>query len=336
MNRSADRHDWRTNLLLTTGVIATVVMALLLAQFDTLQIRLQPTVAVVAKVTAISIPATPLPAIVVPSAVPTTSPTTQAAASVTPSRTASGLLPATLCGEVPAGWSIYEVQPGDSLLTLAALSGATVSQISRVNCIQNGMVVSGMHIYLPIRPPTPVPCGPPPWWVQVRVQPGDTLFRLALRHGTTVYTIMQANCLNSTNLAAGRLLYLPPLPATPIQPLPTLTASPTASATATPTAVFTPTATATLTASPTAVITLTTSTPTPTPVTATPSATATATATPTTSETPSPSTATSTPSATPTLVPATATATLAAPTATATPLSTTAPTETAVPTSTGG
>ncbi|MCA9872921.1 MAG: LysM peptidoglycan-binding domain-containing protein [Anaerolineales bacterium] len=338
MNESANSHDWRTNLLLTAGVIVTVVMALLLAQFDSLQIRLQPTPMTVAEATAVSNTPTPLPAVVMPSAVPAVSPTTGSVPTLTPAPVTGGLLPATLCGEVPAGWSIYQVQAGDSLLGLAAISGATVAQISRVNCLQNGMVVVGMRIYLPLRPPTPIPCGPPPWWVQVRVQPGDTLYQLARRYNTTVYAIMQANCLNSTYLAAGRLLFLPPAPATPIRPFPTFTFTPfpTPTPTASATAVLTPTATATATgtAVPTIIITGTVT------ATGTPTFTATAppltpTATPTASETPPGGTATATITHTPsaTLPPPSATATTP-PTATPTLPPTTAPTNTPVPTST--
>ncbi|MBK7180292.1 MAG: LysM peptidoglycan-binding domain-containing protein [Chloroflexi bacterium] len=310
MNKPAESNQWRTNLLLTGGVIATIVMALLLAQLDNLQIRLQPTPALVVRATAVSATNTPLPAIAMPSAtLDTFSPGTQIASAPTVRSTTSAMLPAALCGEVPPGWSIYLVQPADSLLALAAFSGASVAEINRVNCLQNGLVVSGMRIYLPVRPPTAVPCGPPYWWVQVRVQPGDTLFQLALRHSTTVYAIMQANCLNSTSLAAGRLLFLPPLPATPIRPLPTFTPTTTATGTAsstptptpTPTAVFT--ATSTATASPTAVFTIT--------LTATPSATATDTI----------PLSTPTPTATPGQTPPTNT-----PTATTTPLDTATPT----------
>jgi len=334
MNKPADSQDWRTNLLLTAGVIVTVLMALLLAQFDGLQIRLQPTPMLLAGVTAVPLTPTPLPAVILPTTGPTQTPTTAPLPETTASTPANSLLPGVQCGRIPVGWSVYLVKPGDSLLSLAAISGATVSEISLVNCLQNGLVVAGMQIYLPVRPPTAVPCGPPSWWVQVRVQPGDTLFRLALRHNTTVYAIMQANCLNSTNLAAGRLLFLPPLPATPIRPFPTWTPSPTVSATPSATAVLTPTATATAvatataTASPTAVISVTaTATSEPT-ATATTSPGNTPTATPTASATPPPSA-----TATPTAVPPTATATLP-PTDTATPQPTATATIPPTPTST--
>jgi LysM repeat protein len=90
---------------------------------------------------------------------------------------------------------------------------------------------------------TPVPattaaptCGPPANWVPYQVQPGDTLFRLALNTGTTVEAIMQANCLTSaTVIFAGQNLFLPKLPPSPTPPPPT--ASPTMTPTPTATTV---------------------------------------------------------------------------------------------------
>lgn len=66
----------------------------------------------------------------------------------------------------------------------------------------------------PTRPaatPTPA-CGPPPNWVRVQVLPGETLFRLAVRYGTTVAQLQWANCLgSSTVVRAGQWLWVPPV-----------------------------------------------------------------------------------------------------------------------------
>ncbi len=306
---------WRSNLIITAGVIMTVIMALLLAQLDTLQMRLLPPSQVLARtttaITDTPVTNTPLPAVALPTSLPETSPTaTSTPTAPTGSATAVGVLPEIICGAVPTGWSIYEVRPGDTLMSLAAFSGATVAEITRANCVHNGLVMSGMRIYLPVRPPTRIACGPPAWWTQYVVRSGETMFALALRHGTTVYAIMQANCLDTTGLIAGRAIYLPPLAAPPpTVAVPTGTASATATATqtATPTETAVATGTTTPTASPsgTAVPTTTaTTTPTPTPTPTTPTATPTlgTTATPTASPSPSASPTTEpspTPSATP-------------------------------------
>ena len=66
-------------------------------------------------------------------------------------------------------------------------------------------------------PPTPVNCPPPIGWLVYIVQPGDTLDLLVFRYNTTSAAIIQANCLLSTTILPGSILYLPPVPtATPI------------------------------------------------------------------------------------------------------------------------
>jgi LysM repeat protein len=66
-------------------------------------------------------------------------------------------------------------------------------------------------------PPTPVNCPPPVGWIAYLAQPGDTLDLLAFRYKTTTTAIIQANCLLSTTILPGSILYLPPVPtATPI------------------------------------------------------------------------------------------------------------------------
>ena len=69
----------------------------------------------------------------------------------------------------------------------------------------------------PTEGPTPTPpsvlyptCTPPAGWRPYRVQPGDTLYNLAWRAGTSPLLIQQANCLVGETLTAGRILYLPP------------------------------------------------------------------------------------------------------------------------------
>ena len=340
MEQETARHNWGINLLIATSVVVTVFMALLMSQLDTLRTRLviEPTViAFVTQpiLTATSVPTTPLPTVTATAVPPSPMPT----ADVTVAATAVPMLP--VCGDIPAGWVPYIVRPGDSYFFLSANSGATIAEIIQANCLDGNVLLSGIQIYLPAQPPVRPVCGPPATWERYVVQAGDTLFSLAQRRGTTVYAVMQANCLSSSYLFAGRQIYLPPLPvtATPIPtvtPIPTTppppTATPTATpplptathttsptpslvpsetATAVPSATATPTlppatatATATATQSPTATATIdATDTPTPTP---TPSATATSTPTPspspTATETPKP-TETPTPTPTATAVP---------------------------------
>ncbi len=93
--------------------------------------------------------------------------------------------------------------------------------------------------------PSPIPaiqrsrsCGAHTGWIVYLVQPGDNLFRLALKTNSTVNQIMAANCLTSNRILAGRTLYLPfiaPADTLTLTPTQTPTDTPTASATLSPT-----------------------------------------------------------------------------------------------------
>jgi hypothetical protein len=53
-------------------------------------------------------------------------------------------------------------------------------------------------------------CGPYPGWIRgYVVRPGDTLYRIALAHGTTVSAMERANCKTSSAIYSGELLWVP-------------------------------------------------------------------------------------------------------------------------------
>ncbi len=60
--------------------------------------------------------------------------------------------------------------------------------------------------------PPPTSCPPPAGWIAITIQPGDDLVTLSLRHQSTPDELSQKNCLFSTNLPTGSILYVPPLP----------------------------------------------------------------------------------------------------------------------------
>lgn len=60
--------------------------------------------------------------------------------------------------------------------------------------------------------PPPSSCPPPAGWIAVRVQPGDTLAVLAARHQSTSEQLLVANCLFSSDLPTGSILYVPSIP----------------------------------------------------------------------------------------------------------------------------
>ncbi|MCL4264004.1 MAG: LysM peptidoglycan-binding domain-containing protein [Anaerolineae bacterium] len=302
---------WQWNLLITFGVVGTVLLALLLAQLDGTPQPMPPSPPVlITDVTIIAPSQTPLPAIPLVSATPTTTPFP------TPIPTTTSPLPEE-CGAVPAGWIPTTVHAGESIMTLAIRSGTSEAAIIRANCLRQDMLLPGLIIYLPPAPPTRQPCGPPTFWTQYVVQSGDTMFSLALRYGTTVYAIINANCLSSSDLRAGQVIFLPPL---------RITATPTPPPTERPSATPWPPTSTPVPPTNTAVP----ATDTPIPPTVTPSATATSTATAvpptsTPSQTPLPPTPTDTatavpPTDTPTSPPPTDTPTLPPPTDTPTPL----------------
>lgn len=306
--------DWLRRLW-PTGVIVGVVLVtvfggLLLAYQDVpgertpaIVVRPTPTQTPLPTATPIPLPTfTPTPPFATPS--PTVRPPTATwTPQATPAPTWTPTLTPTPYCWPPASWWLYIVQPGDTLPLLAARHGTSPEAIMQANCLSSPIIYPGQQLYLPpvyITPtPTlsPTPCKPPVDWRIYVVQKGDTLYSLARRYDTTVYAIVQANCLTNYAIYVGQNLYLPPLPATP-----TATVTHTPTATGTPTSTWTPTATPTASATPTITDTPTaTETPTTAPPTATatpsPSATPTATATPTT---PTPTTVPPPPTATPT------------------------------------
>ncbi|NKQ37064.1 MAG: LysM peptidoglycan-binding domain-containing protein [Chloroflexi bacterium] len=289
------------NLIIAVIVMFTVVIALLLAQLDSLTIAVRPSPQPVAQTTLQAITLTPMPIIILPSSTAVSSPDTIASATPTPPQsTAVAVVPD--CS-IPAGWQPYVVQPGDTLYSLSIRSGVSADTIVQGNCLTMTSLTPGSVIYLPAAPPPPPPpCGPPAHWVRYTVQYGDTLYALAQRTGSTVYAIMQANCMTSTTLYAGQTIYLRVYPVVPTMPppLPSATPLPTMTMTAVPTNTAIPPATSTMPPMPTATTTAVGTLPPTSPVpTQTPSIT------PSASPTGQPTT-----TITPTLAPPTPTATI--------------------------
>jgi LysM repeat protein len=325
-----DLTDWLRRLWPTAVIVGMVVVTvfggLLLAYQDAPEerpvvvVRPTPTRTPLLPVTSVPLPtSTPvfLPTstpISLPSLTLTSSPTMKPPTATwtpraTPVPTWSPTLTPTPPCLPPVLWWLYIVQPGDTLPILAARHGTNPEAIMQANCLSSRIIYPGQRLYLPpvyITPtPTlsPTPCKPPVDWQIYVVQKGDTLYSLAQRHNTTVYAIVQANCLANYAIYVGQNLYLPPLPAT-LTPTVTRTPTSTPTSTWTPTSTATPTDTATPTITPTATETPTTVPPTAT-ATSSPSATltvvptATSTGSPTLTPIPPPPTAT--PSTTPTL-----------------------------------
>jgi len=91
----------------------------------------------------------------------------------------------------------YIVQPGDTLLKIAARHGISVSQLAQANGLRwNSFVYVGQRLVIPAGT------------VYV-VRRGDTLYSIARRYGTSVQAIVQANNLRSTRIYVGQRLIIP-------------------------------------------------------------------------------------------------------------------------------
>jgi LysM repeat protein len=201
--------ELRTSLVATTAVVITILLAIFLAAADSLQERLPVPIRPEATTMVADVveTATPAPAVTLPG--PTPSPTASPSPAQTPTVTAtsSSIVASSGCGFIPAGWVPYVVRRGDTLFHLSITSGATINEITQANCLGMSVLTAGTVIYLPYAPPSRPACGPPQWWVRYTVQRGDTLYSLARQRGTTVYEIMQANCLVSVYIQAGRQIF---------------------------------------------------------------------------------------------------------------------------------
>ena len=110
----------------------------------------------------------------------------------------------------PPGSLIYTVQPGDTLYTISLLFGVSVQSILALNNIPApSQIYPGLKIVLPknaVNPFQPVE----PGIIRYAVLPGDTLYRIARRFGTTAQSILNSNPgLDPLRLISGRIITIP-------------------------------------------------------------------------------------------------------------------------------
>lgn len=98
---------------------------------------------------------------------------------------------------------VHVVQRGENLFRIALRYGTTVSAIARANRIANAaLIYSGQRLTINA-------CGSVPTGKTYVVQPGDTLYRIALRFGVSVPALQLANRLSSTFIVSGQTLIIP-------------------------------------------------------------------------------------------------------------------------------
>jgi polysaccharide deacetylase family sporulation protein PdaB len=109
--------------------------------------------------------------------------------------------------ETPPGSLIYTVQPGDSLYIISLLFKVSIESILELNNIKDpSLIYPGMKIVLPkeaVNPFQPIV----PGIIRYTVLPGDTIYRIAARFGTTTQSILNANPgLNPNMLIPGTVI----------------------------------------------------------------------------------------------------------------------------------
>lgn len=96
----------------------------------------------------------------------------------------------------------YIVEPGDTLWDISKFFGTTVDEILRINPMPYyGKIYPGQKLRIPIPMPTM-----PKWHT---VQPGDTLFKIAQRHGLDINELIAINSLNNPDtIYPGQIIML--------------------------------------------------------------------------------------------------------------------------------
>ena len=147
-----------------------------------------------------------------PAVTPTRSATQAVPTFATAAPTATPTPTPTIC-PIPAAWQRYIVGPFDTSISIAQRFNLTPDQLLQANCLDTPSVTMGQTIYVPGFKPTPtsIPCFPPFNWARYIVRWGDTLSSIALRYGISFYTLMRANCLSTTYIYNGQMLYVPPV-----------------------------------------------------------------------------------------------------------------------------
>lgn len=105
---------------------------------------------------------------------------------------------------------VYTVQAGDTVYGIARRFGVTPQSIIADNQLANPDILAvGQRLLINVEETEPTP--PPAGYQSYVVQPGDTLYSVARRSGTTVAELVRINRISDPNrIFPGQLLLLPP------------------------------------------------------------------------------------------------------------------------------
>jgi putative chitinase len=102
---------------------------------------------------------------------------------------------------------VHVVVRGDTLYAISRRYGVSVQDLVKANGIVNpSLIYVGQRITIPGRGPAPAPSGDT---VHV-VQRGETLTRISLKYGVSIWSIVNANGIRNPNLIyVGQRLKIP-------------------------------------------------------------------------------------------------------------------------------
>lgn len=112
----------------------------------------------------------------------------------------------------PMHATVHVVQPGETLYSIARAYGVSVYDVASANNVVNpNLIYAGQSLVIPGGYGyTPYPYHAYDGASVYVVQPGDTMYSIAARYGTTVWALAQANNLSNPNwIFAGQKLVIP-------------------------------------------------------------------------------------------------------------------------------
>ena len=105
--------------------------------------------------------------------------------------------------------STYTVKPGDTLYGIASRLGVSVEELKKINSLTSNMLSIGQILKIPGNMDNnELPIGNGEYQIY-KVQPGDSLYKIANNFGVGINEIIEYNSLPSTVLSVGQQLLIP-------------------------------------------------------------------------------------------------------------------------------